>query len=166
MSAAQFLTRFGDVFEDTPEIALQAWQAGLTGREDDAEGLHAALVGVLRSLPADRQRALVLAHPELAGRLARGRAADGRASAAEQGSAGLDALSAEQLARFEALNAAYRAQFGLPFVMAIKGRGREEILQAFEDRLRNEPAQEHEEALRQIERIAWLRLADRLPSEG
>ncbi|MCP1547509.1 MULTISPECIES: allantoinase PuuE [Methylorubrum] len=165
MSAAQFLTRFGDIFEDTPEIALRAWQAGLTAREDSAEGLHAALVGALRGLPAERQRALIRAHPELAGRLALAGQLT-QASTAEQGSAGLGALSPEELARFERLNAAYRARFDLPFVMAIKGSGREAILTAFEERLRNDPEQEFQEALRQIERIAWLRLKDRLPSEG
>ena len=70
------------------------------------------------------------------------------------------------MARFERLNAAYRARFDLPFVMAIKGSGREAILAAFEARLRNDPEQEFQEALRQIERIAWLRLKDRLPSAG
>ena len=165
MSAAQFLTRFGDIFEDTPEIALRAWQAGLTAREDSAEGLHAALVGALRGLPAERQRALIRVHPELAGRLALAGQLT-QASTAEQGSAGLGALSPEELARFERLNAAYRARFDLPFVMAIKGSGREAILTAFEARLRNDPEQEFQEALRQIERIAWLRLKDRLPSEG
>ncbi|MER2251084.1 allantoinase PuuE [Methylorubrum podarium] len=165
MSAAQFLTRFGDVFEDTPEIALRAWQAGLTAREDSAEGLHAAFVAALRGLPAERQRALIRAHPELAGRLAQAGQLT-QASTAEQGSAGLGALPAEELARFERLNAAYRARFDLPFVMAIKGSSREAILAAFEARLRNEPEQEFQEALRQIERIAWLRLKDRLPSAG
>ncbi|MCG5246089.1 allantoinase PuuE [Methylorubrum extorquens] len=165
MSAAQFLTRFGDIFEDTPEIALRAWQAGLTAREDSAEGLHAALVGALRGLPTEQQRALIRAHPELAGRLAQAGQLT-QASTTEQGSAGLGALSAEELARFERLNAAYRARFDLPFIMAIKGTSREAILAAFEARLRNDPEQEFQEALRQIERIAWLRLKDRLPSEG
>ncbi|CAO4157824.1 allantoinase PuuE [Methylorubrum extorquens] len=165
MSAAQFLTRFGDIFEDTPEIALRAWQAGLTAREDSAEGLHAALVGALRGLPAEQQRALIRAHPELAGRLAQAGQLT-QASTAEQGSAGLGALSAEELAQFERLNAAYRARFDLPFIMAIKGSSREAILTAFEARLRNDPEQEYQEALRQIERIAWLRLKDRLPSES
>lgn len=165
MSAAQFLTRFGDIFEDTPEIALRAWQAGLTAREDSAEGLHAALVGALRGLPAEQQRALIRAHPELAGRLAQAGQLT-QASTTEQGSAGLGALSAEELARFERLNAAYRARFDLPFIMAIKGSSREAILAAFEARLRNDPEQEFQEVLRQIERIAWLRLKDRLPSEG
>lgn len=163
MSAAQFLTRFGDLFEDTPEIALRAWQAGLTAREDSAEGLHAALVGALRGLPAERQRALIRTHPELAGRLAQAGQLT-QASTAEQGSAGLGALSAEEMARFERLNAAYRERFDLPFVMAIKDSDSAAILAAFEARLRNDPEQEFEEALRQIERIAWLRLKDRLPA--
>ena len=109
--------------------------------------------------------ALVLAYPELAGRLAQtGDLTD--ASTAEQSSAGLVTLPTEQLAQFERLNAAHRARLGLPFVMAIKRRSREEILSAFEDRLRNDAEQELAEALRQIERLAWLRLKNRLPAAG
>lgn len=69
------------------------------------------------------------------------------------------------MARFERLNAAYRERFDLPFVMAIKDSDSAAIQAAFEARLRNDPEREFEEALRQIERIAWLRLKDRLPAE-
>jgi 2-oxo-4-hydroxy-4-carboxy-5-ureidoimidazoline decarboxylase len=119
-------------------------------------------VDVLRGLsPADRH-AFLNGHLDLAGRLLEaGRVtAD---SAREQGSAGLDAMNGAARARFLALNRAYRARFGFPFVMAARDRRpEEEILAAFEDRLGRDPAaEEEEEALRQVERVLLLRLRDR-----
>ena len=75
----------------------------------------------------------------------------------------LDQLTPDELARFTRLNTDYVAKFGFPFIIAVKGRGRQDILDAFEHRLRNDHAQELETALQQIERIALLRLQDRLP---
>ena len=121
------------------------------------------MVAAMRARPEGELTALIGAHPDLAGRLALG----GRLTAdstAEQEGAGLDRLSEEELARFTALNEAYRARFGQPFIMAVKGRGAAEILASFEARLGHEPAAEREEALRQIERIALMRVRDRLGS--
>lgn len=162
---ALFVELFGDVFEHAPEIAESAHRAGLDAGHDTAEGLHRALVAAMRALPRERQTQLIQDHPDLAGRLAQARQLTPD-SAREQGSAGLDALTDEQRARFTSLNEAYRARFGIPFVMAIKGRHRDEILAAFEARLANDPEAERAEALRQIERIALLRLQDRLPGEA
>lgn len=157
MDRAAFVARFGGVFEHSPWIAAAAFDAGLPDDADDVPGLHRALCAALRSAGEERQRALILAHPDLAGRLA----AAGRltaASAEEQGSAGLDRLTDEERDRFMQLNAAYRERFGFPFVMAVKGRCREEILAAFARRLQNDPETEFQTALAEIERIALLRL--------
>ena len=162
MPRALFVEQFGDIFEHTPEIAEAAHRAGLTTTHDTAAGLHRALVTAMRALPRDRKLALINAHPDLAGRLALAKqlTAD---SATEQGSAGLDRLTPGELTRFTALNDAYKARFGFPFIMAVKGRGKAEILAAFETRLKNSPDAEFDAALGQIERIAELRLAGRLP---
>jgi OHCU decarboxylase len=163
MDHATFVATFGHVFEDSPWIAAGAHDRGLRGDADTAAGLHRALCAVLRAADAERQRALIDAHPDLAGRLARAGelTAD---STSEQAGAGLDRLSAKEHARFTALNEAYKARFGFPFIMAIKGRTKEEILEAFERRLQNDEASEFATALEQIERIALLRLKDLLPS--
>ncbi|KAB7781954.1 allantoinase PuuE [Methylorubrum populi] len=165
MTEEQFVGRFGDVFEETPEIARQAWQTGLGSDHDDPRGLHDVMVKVMRALPQQRQLELILNHPELAGRLALAGQLS-VSSTAEQGSAGLNALTADELEKFKKLNDAYRHRFDIPFIMAIKGRGKAEIFAAFESRLRNDKDQEIEEALRQIERIALLRLTDLLPPAG
>jgi OHCU decarboxylase len=73
-------------------------------------------------------------------------------------------LTAEERERFVELNDAYRQKFGFPFIMAVQGRTKQEILAAFKERLEHEPEQEFDTALDEIEQIALLRLKDRLPS--
>jgi OHCU decarboxylase len=163
MTREEFLRRFGTVFENRPDLAEAVWRSGPD--TSAATGLHRAFVAVLRGLSAEAQRDFLNGHSDLAGRLLeQGRVTED--SAKEQGSAGLDALDAAARARFLALNAAYRARFGIPFIMAVRGRRAAEILAAFEARLANGAAAEHEEALRQVERILLLRLEDRFAAGG
>ena len=157
MGRTLFVEVFGNVFEHTPSIAERAHAAGLSAEQDSAEGLHAAMVTAMRACPPTEREVLISAHPDLAGRLA----LDGNlteASTGEQASAGLDRLSPSELARFTALNASYRERFGFPFIIAVKGLEKQDILAAFERRLRLTPEAERTEALAQIERIALLRL--------
>ncbi len=165
MGETLFTEVFGDVFEHTPIIARAAHRAGLGPAQDTAEGLHAAMVEAMRALPRDAKRALLDAHPDLAGRLALAKrlTAD---STGEQSGAGLDRLTADELAHFSALNARYRERFGFPFIMAVKGRSRDDVLSGFAERLGNHEGAEFDRALAEVERIALLRLKDRLPSAG
>jgi OHCU decarboxylase len=162
MPRALFVERFGDIFEHTPQVAERAHRAGLTTASDTVNGLHGALVTVMRAMSPDEKLALINAHPDLAGRLALAKQLTGD-STREQGSAGLDRLTADELKRFTALNTAYLTRFGFPFILAVKGRTKNEILASFETRLKHDATAELDEALRQIERIALLRLQDRLP---
>ena len=162
MDRDSFVAAFGHVFEHSPWIAEAAFERGLPADADRAAGLHRALCAVLRDASPAQRRALIEAHPDLAGRLARA----GRLtpeSGREQAGAGLDRLTDDERARFIELNDAYSARFGFPFVMAVKGRSKAEILEAFELRLANDAAAEASAALEQIERIALLRLQDLLP---
>jgi OHCU decarboxylase len=161
MPRALFIERFGDIFEHTPAVAARAHGDGLTSGNDTAAGLHGALVKVMRAMSREEKLALINAHPDLAGRLALARklTAD---STAEQGSAGLDTLTPAELQRFTSLNDAYKARFGFPFILAVKGKTKGEIIQSFEKRIKHDSDAEFEEALRQIERIALLRLEDRM----
>jgi OHCU decarboxylase len=163
MSRAIFLDLYGDVFEHSPWIAEGAHARGLSAAQDTAEGLHAAMIAVMRGATREQKTALINAHPDLAGRLKVAEMAPD--SQAEQASAGLTALTEEERDRFIALNDRYRGKFGFPFIMAVKGRGKAEILAAFEARLEHDPETEFDTALDQIERISLLRLRDRLPSE-
>jgi OHCU decarboxylase len=157
-----FIELFGDIFEHSPWIAERTFDAGLTTGQDTAEGLHAAMVHVLSGASDEQKLALINAHPDLAGRLKLADLTDD--SRGEQSSAGLDSLTSEERDHFLKLNDAYRQKFGFPFIMAVKGRSKDEILEAFEERLEHETDQEFETAIVQIELIALLRLKDRLPS--
>ena len=159
MPRALFVEVFGDVYEHTPQIADAAHRAGLGPACKTAPGLHAALSLAMHALSRAAKLALIQAHPDLAGKLAQALTAD---SASEQASAGLDRLTGEERARFTALNAAYVARFGFPFIMAIKGRGKAEIVAAFERRLAQDASAEFDTALAEIDRIALMRLHGRM----
>ena len=144
----------GGVFEQSPWVADRAFD-----RRPFAtlEALHAAMVAVVRSASRDEQLVLIRAHPDLAGKAARGGAMSA-ASVAEQASAGLDRLTDEEYERFERLNAAYREKFGFPFIIAVRRHDKHAILATFEARLRNDLDVEVQAALAQIAAIARLRL--------
>ncbi len=162
LSRAAFVARFGDVFEASPWIADAAFDAGLPVDADTASGLHRALCAAMRAAPKEQQVALIRAHPDLAGRLARAGALT-TASTEEQAGAGLDRLSEAEHTQFTALNTAYREKFAMPFIIAVKGRSKADILAAFAARMGNDRQDEVANALAQIERIALLRLQDLLP---
>ena len=159
LDRAAFLALYGPVYEHSPWIAEAVFDAGLQAVHDSPESLHAAMLAVVEAAPRERQLALLRAHPDLAGRLAvRGELT--AHSASEQAGAGLDRCSPEEFAKFTELNEAYKAKFGIPFVMAVKGRKRDEILAAFERRLANDMATEFRTALDEVHKIARFRLAD------
>jgi OHCU decarboxylase len=162
MNRMLFVDIFGDIFEHSPWIAERTFDVGLTTGQDTAEGLHAAMVQVLSEASQGQKLALINAHPDLAGRLKLADLTDD--SRSEQFSAGLDSLTEAERDRFLKLNDAYKQKFGFPFIMAVKGRSKDEILAAFEERLEHEADEEFETAIVQIELIALLRLKDRLPS--
>ena len=162
MSRDDYVARFGGVFEHSPWIAERAYDAGGLQETPTAEGVHVALVGQFRAASPAEQLGVLRAHPDLAGKLAI--AGDlTEESRNEQAGAGLDRLSADEHARFTALNTAYTDKFGFPFIIAVKGLSKDDILAAFESRIDNTPEQEFETALRQVERIALLRLTAMLP---
>ncbi|MEY3552235.1 MAG: 2-oxo-4-hydroxy-4-carboxy-5-ureidoimidazoline decarboxylase [Pseudomonadota bacterium] len=159
LSREDFIARFGGIFEHSQWVAEGAYDRGLGAQSDTAEGLHAEMTAIMRAASRDMQLALINAHPDLAGKLhAAGRlTAD---STKEQSSAGLNMLTDEERSRFTQLNDAYKARFGFPFIMAVKGRTKAEILAAFEKRIAHDKEQEFATALAEIEKIALLRLKD------
>ena len=156
---ALFVEVFGRIWENAPWIAEATFDAGVTGAHDQPEALHAAMVAVMRAADRERLTDLLRGHPDLAGKLAA--AGDmTEESIGEQASAGLDRLTTEERARFTSLNDAYRTRFGIPFIMAVKGATKADILAAFETRLKNDTEQEFEAALAQVEKISLLRLKE------
>jgi OHCU decarboxylase len=162
MGAEEFVKAFGGIFEHSPWIAERAFKLELGSAHDSAGGLHNALCRMFRSASAQERLGVLNAHPDLAGRLAAAKRLTPE-STSEQASAGLDALTDAEREKFTLLNAAYVERFGFPFIIAVKGKTKDEILAEFEARIGNSRGTEFETACRQVERIALLRLKDMLP---
>ena len=158
-----FVARLGFLFEGSPWIAGEAWQARpFAGRAD----LHRALCEVVERAPPERQLALIRAHPDLVGRAALAGTL-GRESTGEQAAAGLDPdrLSPEEIAAFGELNRAYRERFGFPFVICARENKKDSILAGFKVRLDNSRDREIAVALAEIAKIAHYRLLDVMRDE-
>ncbi|MBE9070174.1 2-oxo-4-hydroxy-4-carboxy-5-ureidoimidazoline decarboxylase [Leptolyngbya cf. ectocarpi LEGE 11479] len=152
MTQADFVTTLGDVFEHTPRIAAQAWhQRPFT----DVANLHQTMVALVEQMSETAQLDLIRAHPDLGSRVHMA-----AASVQEQTNVGLNRLKPSEYEQFQTLNTAYQTKFGFPFIMAIKGQTKDEILAAFTQRLQNTPASEHQRALLEIQKIARFRLDD------
>ena len=155
---AAFTAALGHLFEHSPWVAEETWPERPFR---DAAHLHAALCARMRAAPRERQLALIRAHPDLAGRLARQRQLTAE-STREQASAGLDRLTDAELATFVRLNAAYTNKFGFPFIICARLNATDAIVQAMRRRVETDPAAEFDAALAEIAKIAQLRLADAL----
>lgn len=153
---ATFVARYGGVYERSPWVAEAVWDTGQA--IDDARAMIGVMQFVVDRAGGARQLTLLRAHPDLAGRVAL-RDMTGT-SATEQVGAGLDQCSPEEAAAFHRLNADYTDKFGFPFIIAVKGHDRHSILAAFHRRIENDRDTEFSEALRQVHRIAELRLID------
>ena len=161
MEKADFVAKFGGIFEHSPWIAERAWELELGPAHDTPAGLHNALARMFRSATEAERLGVLTAHPDLAGKLAAAKRLTAE-STAEQASAGLDALTDAERARFTELNTAYVARHGFPFIIAVRDNTKASILAAFETRLNNDRATEFTTACAQVERIARLRLEDML----
>jgi OHCU decarboxylase len=157
-----FVERFGGVYEHSPWVAAAAFDAGLGPDCDSAAGLAATMARAMNAAEDVTKRVLINAHPDLAGKLAQAKTLTAE-STDEQASAGLDQLSRNEFTKFTSLNESYRARFGFPFIMAVKGKTKSDILAAFERRLQNDKPTEFDTALSEINKIAALRLKDILP---
>ena len=149
-----FVQALGGIFEHSPWVAERAWEARPFAT---VAQLHAAMVAAVEDANRDARLALIRAHPELAGK----EAAAGTLtsdSRNEQAGAGLDRCSADELARLRALNRRYREAHGFPFVIAVRGRTRDDILRALEERAGNPTQQEFDRCLAEIAAIGRIRL--------
>jgi len=157
LSADEFVATFGGIYEHSPWVAVRTWQSGLAANADSLDGLAACLAATVAAAEKDEQLTLIRAHPDLAGKAAVQGSLTAE-STGEQSSAGLDQCTADEFARFQALNEAYKSRFEFPFIMAVRGSDRFAILAAFEKRLHHSPDVEFSTALTEIDKIAWLRL--------
>jgi len=162
LSKEAFVAAYGGVYEHSPWIAERAFALELGPVHDTAVGLGNALARAFRSASEDERLGVLTAHPDLAGKLAEAKRLTPE-STAEQAGAGLGALTDAERAKFTALNDAYQAKFGFPFIIAVRDHDKAGIVAAFERRLGNDRDSEFRTASAQVERIAAHRLKDMLP---
>ena len=160
--AKAFTNAFGTVYEHSPWIAERAFSLRPADGYSSIAALHASLVATLGAASRDEQIALLRAHPELAGvETAAGTLTDD--SKREQQAAGLNALTADDVARLQSLNSRYRDRFGFPFIIAARNNTQLAIFGTLEARLHNTTEMELENALAQVGEIARLRLVAMTP---
>lgn len=158
LDATAFEDCFGDIAEYSPWVARIAARLRPFGSRSS---MHGAFVSAIQQAEANLQLDLINAHPDLAGKAM---IADEltEESKSEQSGAGLDRLSTEEFARFTALNEAYKTKFGFPFIYAVKGSDKTMILDAFEERLKNDRDAEFAQAIKQVSNIVRFRLEERV----
>ena len=150
LSAPDFVDRLGGIFEGSPWVAERAWAHGPFASLD---ALHAAMVAEVQHASTKEQLALLRAHPDLGAR-----AKMSEASVGEQAGAGLDRLTPEEFEELTRLNAGYRDEFGFPFLLAVRGCTKDDILKSLRERAGGRRDQEFQTALQQVFRIARIRL--------
>jgi 2-oxo-4-hydroxy-4-carboxy-5-ureidoimidazoline decarboxylase len=153
----EFVAALGWIFEDSPWVAERTWTARPFANMDD---LYTAMIAQLARATREEQLALLCSHPDLGTR-----ARISPASTDEQAGAGLDQLTPQEFEFLHEMNSAYRKKFGFPFLYAVKGSTKHDILRALQLRLGASPAEEFDEALRQVQRIARFRLSDTIQEE-
>ena len=169
-SAAEFVELLDGTYEHSPWVAEGAVaQRPFTS----LAALKQALVSSVRGIGLEAQFKLIRAHPELAGKAMVSQSLTAE-STNEQGKAGLSECTPEEFAQIQKLNADYKTKFGWPFILAVRGpRGtglsRREIIAIFERRLAGHSDFEFAESLRNVHRIAEIRLSDKFgvtPTQG
>lgn len=157
-SRAAFVERFGSIYEHSSWVAEEVWPDMEAGTASTFGSLSVAMARAVASASADRKLQLLRSHPELASKSAL--AGDlTEASNREQSGAKLDRCSPEELTQIQQLNGDYAAKFGFPFIIAVTGLNRSDIIAAMAKRITNPCGMELAEALRQVDRIAQIRLA-------
>ncbi|MBD2871156.1 2-oxo-4-hydroxy-4-carboxy-5-ureidoimidazoline decarboxylase [Paenibacillus arenilitoris] len=148
----RFVVLLGTIFEHSPWIAEAAWPLRPFA---SAEELHAVMMNIVRESRTETIVDLFRSHPDLGTRLA-----VAEYSAKEQQGAGLHRLTPEEYGRFDELNRTYVERFGFPFILAVRGKTKEDILASMEERLRHTASEEAETALSEIAKITGFRLKD------
>ena len=156
LDRAGFVHAVGWIFEHSPWVAERAYDSRPFANLD---ALHVAMMEQVERAPVAERLALLKAHPDLGSR-----ARLSTASTDEQAGAGLDSLTPSEFEQLHGLNAAYRSRFGFPFLLAVKGSTKHDVLRALQARMEAAPDDEFREALRQVYRIARFRLEDLIAS--
>jgi 2-oxo-4-hydroxy-4-carboxy-5-ureidoimidazoline decarboxylase len=152
----QFVETVGKCYENSPWVAEAAYTQR-DGLFETVTALHAAMKAVVEGSSLQQKTDLINAHPDLAGKAALAGEVTAESSE-EQSKAGLSSLTTDEMASFTEMNTAYKAKFGFVFILAVRNASKSTILGCFKARLQNSREKELNECIRQIHKIAWMRL--------
>ena len=150
LSKAEFISIFGNIFEKTEWIAERCYESKPYNNLDE---LVSKMMKIFENIEKERHLEILNSHPDLA--VEKKLTED---SKNEQKNASLDQCTDEEFVEFKKLNEEYKKKFGFPFIIAVKGKNKEEILNSFRQRITNNINLEFEEAKKQVKKIATFRL--------
>ncbi len=160
-----FVAVLGSIYEHSSWVAEKVWLTGIAAMDANFGDLIAAMRRAVDAAPEPDQLALLRAHPELASKAAlAGKLTP--SSTSEQRGAGLDECSPDELAQIRKFNDIYRDKFGFPFIIAVTGLTRSDIIIALRERCNSDPDTERSEAMRQVHKIAQIRLRALAEAQG
>ena len=152
LSKAEFISIFGNIFEKTEWIAEKCYKLKPYNNLDE---LVSKMIEIFENTKKENHLEILNSHPDLA--VEKKLTED---SKNEQKGASLNQCSEEEFIEFKKLNKDYKKKFGFPFIIAVKGKNKEEILNNFRQRITNDINLEFEEAKKQVKKIASLRLSE------
>ena len=154
LSKSEFVKVFANIFENSRWIAEDLYKQKSFG---DFEELSSKMINIFEMASKEKKLEILNNHPDLGNKAKISSLTP--SSLKEQRDAGLDQCTKEEFVEFKKLNDAYK-KFGFPFILAVKGKNKIEILNNFRKRVRSEPKIEFDEALKQVKKIAGLRLEE------
>ena len=152
LSKTEFISIFGNIFEKTEWIAERCYESKPYNNLDD---LVSKMMKIFENSEKEKHLEILNSHPDLAveKRLTEN-------SKNEQKNASLNQCNDKEFLEFKNLNEEYKKKFGFPFIIAVKGKNKEEILNSFRQRITNNINLEFEEAKKQVKKIASFRLSE------
>lgn len=154
ISLSEFVEKLKDVFEHSPWVVERA---GKLRPFHSREDLYERMVSVVKTASEEEKLNLIQAHPHLGARKTMS-----SFSQSEQKNVGLNQLSEAEYELLLNMNKEYVQQFGFPFILAVRGKTKDEIFQAMQNRLKNSKEQEFNQALSEIYQIVRFRIEDQI----
>ena len=157
LSEIQFIKLFANIFENSQFIAKALYEKKGDGF-NDFENLTKKMMDIFENTTKEQKLKILNAHPDLANKTKVSSLTDD--SKKEQQNAGLDSCTKEEFDEFKKLNDLYKKKFNFPFILAVKEKNKNEILDAFKKRISFDPTTEFDQAIKQVKQIASLRLKE------
>ena len=157
LSEVQFIKHFSNIFENSQFIAEDLYKKKEDGF-NNFDDLIRKMMDIFENTTKEQKLKILNAHPNLADKAKIASLTSD--SKNEQNSVGLDQCTEDEFNEFKKLNDIYKKKFNFPFILAVKGKNKNEILDNFKKRISFNPTTEFDEALKQVKQIASLRLKE------